>query len=222
MDEIRKPIDFNQCHDGIDREAELEILRMMDSHKDTYVEIPFSPELENVSLSTRDVGIIYVTEIRYKSVNEKGVRTDYLEIIDRFGRPFVLSHLMNGEISKIYDFVWRYYDAIDSDIKNMKYHATLKWLKEMDLDKLVEWINTHLCAEILPNRNEDVWREYESRLKSMDRFVEAICDSITAGTYLLSDKYVRLSEIRFLESYNDTDKLWKEFGDEIVDFLKKQ
>lgn len=220
MEEIRKPIDFSQCHAGIDREAEAEILRMMDTHKDTRLDIPYSPDNnpDNLSVATRDVGIIYVTEIRYKSAEGN----DYLEIIDRFGRPFVLSHLMNGEISKIYDFIWRYYDAIDSDIKNMKYHATLKWLKEMDLDKLVEWINTHLCAEILPNRNEDVWREYESRLKSMDRFVEAICDSITAGTYLLSDKYVRLSEIRFLESYNDTDKLWKEFGGEIVDFLKKQ
>lgn len=222
MDEIRKPIDFNQCHDGIDREAELEILRMMDSHKDTYVEIPFSPELENVPLSRRDEGIIYVTEIRYKSVNEKGVRTDYLEIIDRFGRPFVLSHLMNGEISKIYDFVWRYYDAIDSDIKNMKFHATLKWLKEMDLDKLVDWVNNHLCVEIHPNCNEDVWREYESRLGSMDRFVECVADSLSSGSYRRSDRYVRLSRIYFLESYNDTEKIWKEFGDEIIGFLKKQ
>lgn len=220
MEEIRKPIDFSQCHAGIDREAEAEILRMMDTHKDSRVEIPYSPDSnpDNLSVTTRDVGIIYVTEIRYKSAEGN----DYLEIIDRFGRPFVLSHLMNGEIAKIYDFVWKFYEAMDSDIKSMKYHATLKWLKEMDLDKLVEWINTHLCAEILPNRNEDVWREYESRLKSMDRFVEAICDSKTAGTFRLSDKYVRLSEIRFLESYNDTDKLWKEFGDEIVDFLKKQ
>ena len=35
MEEIRKPIDFSQCHAGIDREAEAEILRMMDTHKDT-------------------------------------------------------------------------------------------------------------------------------------------------------------------------------------------
>lgn len=210
-------IDFRSYFNSIDRTVETKILEMMDGHKDSYVEIP------GIEVSLRHVPRkAAIKRIEYRSHSDRDFECDYLALMDESGRTYSVSDISNGELSAVYDYVWAYYQKIDNDTVEMKYRATLKWLKEMDLDKLVEWINNHLCAEILPNNNEEVWREYESRLKSMDRFVECLCDSLLSESYSRNDRYVSLSDIKFLESYGSVEKVWNDFGNDIEAFLRTQ
>lgn len=210
-------IDFKSYFDCIDRTVEAKILEMMDGHKDSHLEIP------GIEVSLRHVPRkAAIKRIEYRSHSDRDFECSYLALMDDFGHAYILSEILNGELSAIYNYVWSHYDKIDNDTAEMKFQATLKWLKEMDLDKLVEWINNHLCVEILPNNNEEVWREYESRLKSMDRFVECLCDSLSSESYSRNDRYVWLSNIKYLESYGNVEKVWNDFGNDIEAFLRSQ